>query len=72
MNLGKRLIAERKLDEASAEFAKLSKDTPGYADSRYYLGIIHSGKKECEKAETYLKEAVLQFTGIMLNHTKAR
>jgi tetratricopeptide (TPR) repeat protein len=59
MNLGKKLIGERKWGEASAEFAKFGKETPGYADSRYYLGIICTRKKEFEKAETYLKEAIL-------------
>jgi tetratricopeptide (TPR) repeat protein len=58
LNPGKKLLAERKWNEASAEFAKFGKDTPGYADSRYFLGIIHTRKKEFEMAETYLKEAI--------------
>jgi tetratricopeptide (TPR) repeat protein len=58
MNLGKRLLGERKWDEATAEFAKFGKDSPGYADSRYYLGIICTRKKEFDKAETYLKQAI--------------
>jgi tetratricopeptide (TPR) repeat protein len=58
MNLGKRLLAERNWDEASAEFAKFRKESPGYADSRYFLGIICTRKKEFEKAETYLKQAI--------------
>jgi tetratricopeptide (TPR) repeat protein len=58
MVLGKRLLAERKPDEASAEFAKFGKDSPGYADSRYYLGIISTRKKEFDKAESFLKQAI--------------
>jgi len=58
MTLGKKLLAERKWEEASAEFARFGKDSPGYADSRYYLGIIYTRKKEFEKAETYLKQAI--------------
>jgi tetratricopeptide (TPR) repeat protein len=58
MNLGKRLLSERKWDEASYEFAKFSKDSPGFADSRYYLGLICTRKKEFEKAETWLKQAI--------------
>ena len=58
LNLGKKLLAERKLNEASAEFAKFSKDSPGFADSQYYLGIICTRKKEFEKAEIYLKQAI--------------
>jgi len=58
MDRGKRLLAERKWEEAAAEFAKFTKDSPGYADSRYYLGIIYSRKKEFEKAETFLKQAI--------------
>jgi tetratricopeptide (TPR) repeat protein len=58
MNLGKRLIAERKWDEASAEFSKFRNDSPGFADSQYYLGIISTRKKEFEKAETCLKQAI--------------
>jgi tetratricopeptide (TPR) repeat protein len=58
LDLGKRLLSERKLDEASAEFSKFSKDSPGFADSRYYLGLICTRKKEFEKAETWLKQAI--------------
>jgi cytochrome c-type biogenesis protein CcmH/NrfG len=58
LNLGKKLLVERKLEEASAEFAKFRKETPGYADSRYYLGIICTRKNEFEKAETYLRQAI--------------
>jgi tetratricopeptide (TPR) repeat protein len=58
LNLGKKLLAERKPDEASAEFAKFRKETPGFADSQYYLGIICTRKKEFEKAETYLRQAI--------------
>lgn len=58
MDLGKRLLAERKWVEAAAEFSRFGKDSPEYADSRYYLGIICTRKKEFEKAETYLKEAI--------------
>lgn len=58
MDLGKRLITERKWNEASAEFSKFGKDSPGFADSQYYLGIICTRKKEFEKAETYLKQAI--------------
>jgi len=58
MNLGKRLITERKWDEASAEFDKFRKDSPEFADSQYYLGIICTRKKEFEKAETFLKQAI--------------
>jgi tetratricopeptide (TPR) repeat protein len=58
MNLGKKLLAERKYEEASAEFNKFKKDSPGFADSRYYLGIICTRKKEFDKAEAYLNQAI--------------
>ncbi len=58
LNLGKKLLSERKFNEASAEFGKFRKDSPGFADSQYYLGIISTRKKELEKAETYLKQAI--------------
>jgi tetratricopeptide (TPR) repeat protein len=58
LNLGKKLLAERKYEEAASEFAKFKKESPGFADSRYYLGIICTRKKEFEKAEAYLNQAI--------------
>ena len=54
----KKLYGERKWDEAFLEFSKIKKNTPGYAESMYHLGLISRRRKDYEKAEEYLKLAI--------------
>jgi tetratricopeptide (TPR) repeat protein len=58
LNLGKKLMAERKFDEACVEFLKFKKNSPEFADSQYFLGQIFARKKETDKAEAYFKQAI--------------
>lgn len=56
--LGKKFMSEKKFDEAYNEFIKFKKGTIGFEESQYNLGLISSRKKEYDKAETYLKQAI--------------
>lgn len=58
LNLGKKLMTERKFDEAAVEFMKFKKGNPGFADGQYNLGLISTRKKEFDKAEDFLKQAI--------------
>lgn len=58
LSMAKKLYAERKYDEAAVELLKFNKGNTGFADGQYHLGLIYTRKKEFDKAENYLKQAI--------------
>jgi len=58
LKLGKKYFDEKKFDEAFAEYSKFKKNSSEYAESQYYLGLISMRKKDYEKSEVFLKQAI--------------
>ncbi len=58
LRLAGKLYDERKLNEAFAEYSKFKRNSGGYAESQYYLGLISTRRKDFDKAEDFLKQAI--------------
>lgn len=58
LNAGIRLYESGKYDEAFTRFGTVKKETPQFAESRYYMGLIAIQRKDMSKAEEYTKQAI--------------